>query len=211
MPRRPYAVAFVIAVFLLPAAAHGDGAARAGKSPPTAERVGDDDPAEAPVPASSMKLTSPAFEDGQSMPMRLTCEGEDISPPLKWSGVPMGTRSLALVVDDPDAPDPAAPERTWVHWVVYDLEPKTRELDPGASRGGLPKGSRQGSNDWKKAAYGGPCPPVGRHRYFHKLYALDTTIGDKGALTKAQLEEEMKDHILGSAQLVGTYEKAGKE
>jgi Raf kinase inhibitor-like YbhB/YbcL family protein len=156
---------------------------------------------------SDMRLASAAFEHEATMPVRLTCEGENQSPPLQWSGVPMGTRSLALIVDDPDAPDPAAPKRTFVHWVVYDIEPKVKSLDAGASAGGMPPGARQGSNDRKRAAYDGPCPPIGRHRYFHKLYALDTTLGDKGALTKAQLEEAMKEHIIATAELIGTYEK----
>ncbi|HYC55380.1 MAG TPA: YbhB/YbcL family Raf kinase inhibitor-like protein [Candidatus Binatia bacterium] len=154
-----------------------------------------------------MQLTSPAFAAGGEIPTRFTCQGEDVSPPLSWSKLPMGTRSLALIVDDPDAPDPAAPKTTWVHWVAYDIEPVGGQLAEGASRGRMPKNSHQGTNDWMRQGYGGPCPPIGRHRYFHKLYALDTTLGNMGALTKPQLEEAMKEHIIGSAQLIGTYQK----
>jgi Raf kinase inhibitor-like YbhB/YbcL family protein len=152
----------------------------------------------------SMHLTSPAFENGAEIPARYTCEGRDISPPLTWSGVPKEARSLVLVVDDPDAPDPKEPKTTWVHWVVYNLPPSTTGLAEGVKA--LPQGARVGLNDWKRAAYGGPCPPVGRHRYFHKLYALDAVLGlDRP--TKAQVENAMKDHVLGHAQLVGTYQK----
>jgi len=154
-----------------------------------------------------MVLRSPAFEAGGEIPSRYTCEGEDVSPPLEWSKLPMGTRSLVLIVDDPDAPDPAAPKTTWVHWVAYDIEPSAGSLAEGASRSGMPRGARQGTNDWKRTGYGGPCPPIGRHRYFHKLYALDTTLGDIGAPTKAQVEEAMREHVIGSVELVGTYQK----
>src|SRR5689334_24436564 len=121
-------------------------------------------------------LRSPSFADGASIPMRHTCEGADASPPLEWSGVPAGARSLALIVDDPDAPDPRAPRMTWVHWVLYAI-PATAK---GIARGGtdLPAGTRDGTNDWKRTGYGGPCPPIGRHRYFHKLYALDIVLAD---------------------------------
>ena len=122
----------------------------------------------------TLKLTSPAFGEGLSIPTRYTCEGDDVSPPLSWSGVPAGTKSLALIVDDPDAPDPKAPRMTWVHWVVYDMPVSTVGL-PEAVRE-LPAGSRPGLNDWKRTGYGGPCPPIGRHRYFHKLYALDVEL-----------------------------------
>src|SRR5690348_17467172 len=125
-----------------------------------------------------LKLVSGAFEQGASIPKRHTCEGEDLSPPLAWSGVPAGTRSLALVVDDPDAPDPAAPKMTWVHWVLYNLPPTATSLPAGATRATLPPGTREANNDWKAAGWRGPCPPVGKHRYFFKLYALDTVLPD---------------------------------
>jgi Raf kinase inhibitor-like YbhB/YbcL family protein len=155
---------------------------------------------------SAFQISSSAFGPGQPMPARFTCEGEDESPPLSWSGAPAGTRSFALVIDDPDAPDPAAPRRVWVHWVVYNLPPSIEGLAGGAATTGLPQGAGVGRNDWNERAYGGPCPPVGRHRYFHKLYALDTelTLDDP---TKKDLESAMKGHVLASAELVGTYEK----
>ena len=152
-------------------------------------------------------LRSAAFSNQGAIPAKYTCEGADVSPPLAWSGPPAGTRSFALIVDDPDAPDPAAPKRVWVHWVLYDLPAGARELAEGAS-GSLPAGAREGTNDWKRAGYGGPCPPIGRHRYFHKLYALDVELGERGALGKAELEKAMAGHVLARAELVGTYEKA---
>jgi Raf kinase inhibitor-like YbhB/YbcL family protein len=158
-----------------------------------------------------LTLTSPAFTAGASIPAKYTCDGADISPPLSWKGVPPGTKSLALIVDDPDAPDPAAPQRTWVHWVVYDIPPDAAGLPEGAAQHGLPVGARVGLNDWKKAGYNGPCPPVGRHRYFHKLYALDLALPDLGHPSKAALEKAMQSHILAHAELVGTYQRKGGE
>jgi Raf kinase inhibitor-like YbhB/YbcL family protein len=155
----------------------------------------------------ALSLTSPSFVDHGGIPSRFTCEGDDVSPALAWTGVPPAAKSLALVVDDPDAPDPRAPKMTWVHWVVYDLPPGSTGL-PEATKT-LPAGARDGRNDWKRTGYGGPCPPVGRHRYFHKLYALDTVLGDLGTPTKPALEQAMKGHVLEEAQLVGTYQKKG--
>lgn len=155
-----------------------------------------------------LELTSSAFSRGQTIPRDYTCDGDDMSPPLAWERVPPGTESLVLIVDDPDAPDPAAPKMTWVHWILYNIPPSTTSLPPGVSRADLPPGTRQGLNDWKRTGYGGPCPPIGRHRYFHKLYALDVQLPDLGTPTKAALEEAMADHILASAELVGTYERA---
>jgi Raf kinase inhibitor-like YbhB/YbcL family protein len=152
-------------------------------------------------------MTSPSFAHEADIPAEHTCEGADTSPGLAWSGVPAGTKSLALVVDDPDAPDPRAPKTTWVHWVVYAIPADVASLPPGASPGQLPPGAHEGINDWKATGYRGPCPPVGRHRYFHKLYALDTTLGDLQRADKATLERAMKGHILGQATLVGTYAK----
>jgi Raf kinase inhibitor-like YbhB/YbcL family protein len=145
--------------------------------------------------AMALVLTSPAFAD----------QGRDASPPLAWSGVPAGTRSLALIVDDPDAPDPAAPRMTWVHWVLYNLPPGDGVLAQGA--GEPPAGTRHGRNDWGRADYGGPCPPIGRHRYFFKLYALDTVLPDLKNPTKAELETAMQGHVLAKTELVGTYRK----
>ncbi len=155
----------------------------------------------------TFQITSAAFADNAAIPAKYTCEGDDLSPPLAWSGVPDGTKSLALVVDDPDAPDPAAPKRVWVHWVLYDIPAGTTELAENADKTGLPKGTKVGLNDWKRADYGGPCPPIGRHRYFFKLYALDTELADLSDPTKADVESAMSAHILAEAQLVGTYQK----
>jgi Raf kinase inhibitor-like YbhB/YbcL family protein len=158
----------------------------------------------------SLQLTSSAFTAGGSIPTRYTCEGEDVSPQLRWSGAPNGTRSFALIVDDPDAPDPKAPKMTFVHWVLYDIPATAHELPEGVKTDGLPKGAREGRNDFKRPGYGGPCPPIGRHRYFFKLYALDTTLPDLDHPDKAALESAMKGHVLGQTELMGTYEKQGK-
>jgi Raf kinase inhibitor-like YbhB/YbcL family protein len=155
----------------------------------------------------SLVLTSFAFDAGAEIPSLYTCEGRDVSPPLSWSGVPAGAKSLVLIVDDPDAPDPKAPKMTWVHWVLYNVPPTTRELPEAASARDLPPGTREGLNDWKRTGYGGPCPPIGRHRYFHKLYALDLLLPDLGAPTKASLEAAMDGHVLERAELMGTYQK----
>ncbi|MCO6413932.1 MAG: YbhB/YbcL family Raf kinase inhibitor-like protein [Thiogranum sp.] len=154
-----------------------------------------------------MLLTSTAFEPGQEIPSRYTCDGEDLSPPLQWTQVPRQARSLALIVDDPDAPDPRSPRMTWVHWVLFNLPPQTAGLAEGAGAAGLPEGAQQGINDWNKTRYGGPCPPVGRHRYFHKLYALDTVLSGLDTPDKAALVAAMEGHVLASAELVGTYQK----
>ena len=131
-----------------------------------------------------------------------------MSPPLTWSGAPAGTKSFALILDDPDAPDPAAPRMTWVHWVLYDIPANVQSLLEGAAKH-LPAGVREGMNDWKRTGYGGPCPPVGRHRYFHKLYALDVVLPDLHKPSKAVLEAAMRGHILAEAQLIGTYQHPG--
>jgi Raf kinase inhibitor-like YbhB/YbcL family protein len=155
----------------------------------------------------ALSLTSSAFRDGGEIPSVHTCEGDDTSPPLAWSGVPAGAKSLALVVDDPDAPDPKAPKTTWVHWVLYDLPPSSTGLPAAATSRDLPQGTRDGLNDWKRTGYGGPCPPIGRHRYLFKLYALDAVLPDLGTPTKARLEKAMEGHVVEKAQLIGTYQK----
>jgi Raf kinase inhibitor-like YbhB/YbcL family protein len=152
-------------------------------------------------------LESGAFEPGATIPAKYTCQGADVSPPLTWSSAPDGARSLVLIVDDPDAPDPRAPKMTWVHWILYNIPPETSGLAEGMTSERLPPGTEEGLNDWKRTGYGGPCPPVGRHRYFHKLYALDTVLEGLGRPTKAQLEAAMQGHVLGQAELVGTYQK----
>lgn len=155
----------------------------------------------------TLKLSSAAFEDGGPMAAKYTCEGQDLAPPLKWSGVPEGTRSLALIMDDPDAPDPKAPRMTYVHWVLYNLPPDAGGLPEGVTSKRLPAGTLEGLNDWKRTGYGGPCPPIGRHRYFHKLYALDVVLKDLKRPTKAQLLKAMEGHVLAQAEIVGTYKK----
>jgi Raf kinase inhibitor-like YbhB/YbcL family protein len=157
---------------------------------------------------AALVLTSPAFSHEGTIPGQYTCEGADISPPLAWSNAPTGTKSFALIVDDPDAPDPRAPKMTWVHWVLQNIPANVNSLPEDAGQHGLPPGTVQGLNDWKRPGYGGPCPPIGKHRYFVKLYALDTVLpGDRP--TKAQLLEAIQGHILAQAQLIGTYQKSG--
>ncbi len=152
----------------------------------------------------SLALTSPVFNPDGAIPKIYTCQGRDISPALAWSGLPDGTKSFALIVDDPDVPDPAAPKREWVHWVLYNIPPGATGLAQSAK---VPTGAREGKNDWDRLGYGGPCPPIGRHRYFHKLYALDVVLPDLNEPTKAGLLEAMKGHVLEEAELIGTYQK----
>jgi len=154
----------------------------------------------------SLILTSPVFTNSGTIPKLYTCDGDDISPALQWSGAPKAAQSFVLIIDDPDAPDPKAPQQTWVHWLVFNIAATTNALADDASKRGLPRGAQQGLNDWKRATYGGPCPPIGRHRYFHKLYALDTMLADLREPTKAQLLRAMKGHILAEAQMVGMYQ-----
>jgi Raf kinase inhibitor-like YbhB/YbcL family protein len=153
----------------------------------------------------AFELTSPAFENNEAIPSVYTCDGEDLSPPLAWFGIPSGTRSLALVVNDPDAPDPAAPKMVWDHWVLYNLPPGTTGLAENVSEDALPAGTRQGLNSWNRTGYGGPCPPIGRHRYFFRLYALDRLLTDLDRPTGPALERAIENHVLGTATLMGTY------
>jgi len=154
-----------------------------------------------------MSLSSPAFAPGGEIPALFTCEGQDLSPALDWTGVPETAKSLVLIVDDPDAPDPAAPRTTWVHWVLYNLPPAARGLPQGVAPTALPPGTKEGTNDWRRTGYGGPCPPIGRHRYFHKLYALDVVLPDLGTAAKVRVEAAMKGHVIAHAELMGTYQK----
>jgi Raf kinase inhibitor-like YbhB/YbcL family protein len=154
----------------------------------------------------ALKITSSAFADGAAIPAKYTCEGEDLSPPLAWTGVPAGANSLVLIVDDPDAPDPKAPRMTYVHWVLYDLPPDSSGLAEDVDK--LPTGAQAGKNDWRRADYGGPCPPIGRHRYFFKLYALDTKLSSLVNPTKLDVVTAMQGHVLAEAQTVGTYQKS---
>jgi Raf kinase inhibitor-like YbhB/YbcL family protein len=155
----------------------------------------------------TMILSTDAFTNNAEIPRNYTCEGEDVSPYLAWEGVPAKAKSLVLIVDDPDAPDPDAPKMTWVHWVLYNIPASADELPQGIDAGELPRGTLQGMNDWRRTGYGGPCPPVGRHRYFYKLYALDDMLPDLGKPGKVELEEAMEGHIIAQAELVGTYKK----
>jgi Raf kinase inhibitor-like YbhB/YbcL family protein len=165
--------------------------------------------ARANPPEARMQITSSSFTHQGAIPAKYTCEGPDTSPPLAWSGVPPSAKSLALIVDDPDAPDPKAPKMTWVHWVLYDVPSGTSSLAEGASRS-LPSGTRDGLNDWRRTGYGGPCPPIGRHRYFFKLYALDIVLPDLSKPSKAELLKAIEGHVVGTAELVGTYQKGQK-
>jgi Raf kinase inhibitor-like YbhB/YbcL family protein len=155
---------------------------------------------------AALQLSSPAFQANDAIPPEHTCDGANRSPALDWTGVPGETKSLVLIVDDPDAPDPKAPRQTFVHWVLYDIPPSARGLAAG---GAPPAGAREGLNDRGDRGYTGPCPPVGRHRYFFKLYALDRMLGDLGGATRAAVEAAMRDHVIGRAEIVGTYERAG--
>jgi len=156
-----------------------------------------------------LTLSSPAFGHEHGIPAQYTCEGENRSPPLQWSELPEGTRSLALIVDDPDAPDPKAPKRTWVHWVLYNLPVASSGLDEGVKPSHLPDGTLEGINDWKRTGYGGPCPPIGRHRYFFKLYALDTLLPELHHPGKEALLQAMEGHVVEKTELMGTYQKQG--
>ena len=156
----------------------------------------------------TLEITSPAFSHNEAIPSKYTCDDKDISPALEWSGLPEGTKSVALIVDDPDAPDPAAPKMTWVHWVLYNIPPSATGLAEAVEAQNLPQGTKEGLNDWRRTGYGGPCPPIGRHRYFHKLYALDVVLPDLGNPTKKDLERAMEGHIIARAELVGTYQRS---
>lgn len=155
----------------------------------------------------SLKIASPDFAHMDRIPSAHTCGGRDISPELRWDDVPASAKSLALVVDDPDAPDPAAPKMTWVHWVLYNMAPDSSGMPAAAEGEELPAGTLEGLNDWKRTGYRGPCPPTGTHRYFFKLYALDAVLPDLGAPTKAKLERAMGGRIVARAELIGLYRR----
>jgi Raf kinase inhibitor-like YbhB/YbcL family protein len=178
MKKRPHS----LAALLVALAIGGAGVAFAQRSP-------------------NMKLVSSAFSAQAQIPSRYTCEGADVSPPLAWSDVPPLAKSLVLIVDDPDAPDPRAPRMTWVHWVLYNVPPTARTPR-------LPQGAQEGFNDWQQEGWRGPCPPIGRHRYFFKLYALDVVLPVQRLATKAVIEHAMQGHVLARAELMGYYQKA---
>lgn len=150
-------------------------------------------------------LQSPSFVHMGAIPLKHTCEGQDSSPALFWVNPPVGTRSFVLIVDDPDAPDPRAPRMTWVHWVLYNIPLSVKELKEAVKE--LPQGTLDGVNDWGRTGYGGPCPPIGRHRYFFKLYALSKELPSLRRPTKKDIEKAMEGSILGKAELIGTYQK----
>lgn len=152
-------------------------------------------------------LKSNAFEHGAEIPARYTCSGDDISVPLSWEGVPEDARSLVLIIDDPDAPDPDAPKMVWVHWVVCNIPPDITALSEHTTSASLPSGAIEGLNDWQNLGYGGPCPPIGRHRYFHKLYALDAVLEGLHQPTRTDVEAAMQGHIIEQAELMGTFHK----
>jgi len=155
----------------------------------------------------SLTISSPSFPNNGMIPLRHTCDGLDISPALFWTGVPANTASLALIVDDPDAPDPVAPKVRWVHWLLYNLPADTSGLPEGVAPRDLPVATLQGRNDWRRTGYGGPCPPVGIHRYFHQLFALNVLLPDLRYPTRAVLEKAMQGHIIELAELVGRYQR----
>ncbi|MBN2525714.1 MAG: YbhB/YbcL family Raf kinase inhibitor-like protein [Deltaproteobacteria bacterium] len=153
----------------------------------------------------NMRIVSSSFVEGGAIPARHTCMGADVSVPLAWTDVPAGTRSFALIIDDPDAPDPRHPQMVWVHWVLYNIPPDTLSLPEGIVE--LPAGTLEGLNDWHQTGYRGPCPPVGRHRYFHKLYALDTELSDLETPTKSELLRAITGHVIAETALMGTFAK----
>ena len=154
-----------------------------------------------------MKLSSSAFQTNGEIPRLYTCQGKDISVPLHWEDVPEGTQSLVLIVDDPDAPDPKAPQMTWVHWVLYNIPSDASHLPEAVKSKDLPEGTLEGTNDWKRTGYGGPCPPIGQHRYFHKLYALNKVLPNMNHPGKKEVEDAMRGHVLEKVELIGVYEK----
>jgi len=157
----------------------------------------------------TLSITSTAFSHEGNIPKQYTCEGDDIAPPLSWQGAPNNARSLVLIIDDPDAPDPEAPTMNWVHWVLYNIPPNSDGLPKGAILENLPTGTEAGKNDWAQTCYGGPCPPIGVHRYYHKLYALDCVLEGLNKPEKADIEAAMQGHIIEQAVLMGTYIKSG--
>lgn len=158
----------------------------------------------------SLTLASASFEHEGKIASRHTCDGDDLSPQLAWTGVPANAQSLVLIVDDPDAPDPKAPKMTWVHWLLYNIPPQVNQLREGIPSADLPAGALEGLNDWRRTAYGGPCPPIGMHRYFHKLFALDCRLPDLRIPGKAALEMAMQGHVLAHTELIGLYQRQHK-
>ncbi|MEZ5540656.1 MAG: YbhB/YbcL family Raf kinase inhibitor-like protein [Pseudomonadota bacterium] len=156
----------------------------------------------------TLRLGSAAFVQGGEIPARYTCDGSNRAPPLAWTGVPAAAHSLVLIVDDPDASDPDASHLPWVHWVLYNIPPTAHGLPEGCGPADLPSGTREGSNSWKRTGYGGPCPPLGRHRYVHRLYALDSVLPDLQTPGKQAIENAMQGHVIAQAELIGTYRRS---
>lgn len=156
---------------------------------------------------TDFSISSPSFIHNGNIPIKHTCEAEDISPELIWKNTPEGTKSLVLIVDDPDAPDPQKPQMTYVHWVLYNIPANTDHLKEGIKSANLPKGTLEGVNDWSNTGYGGPCPPIGAHRYFHKLYALNDVLPDLNLPTKDQLLAAMNGKIIAKTEIIGIYQK----
>ncbi len=181
-----------------PAVQEGDSSVEAAPSTASTAKGGES--------MAEIAITSSAFTHEGGIPAMYTCQGDDTSVPLAWSGVPADAKSLALIVDDPDAPDPKAPKTVWVHWVLYNLPVVATGLEAAVSD--LPEGTLQGKNDWGRTGWGGPCPPIGRHRYYFKIYALDTVLPDLGEPTKAGLLEAMAGHVIAQGELMGTYQKS---
>lgn len=154
-----------------------------------------------------MEILSSAFQEGTEIPQKYTCEGENVSPPLSWKGIPPNAKSLVLIVDDPDAPDPNAPKMVWVHWVLYNIDPGTSGLQENLTPQTLPSPIACGTTSYETEKYKGPCPPIGRHRYYHKLFALDVVLPKLDNPTADMLKDVMKDHIIAQAELMGTYQK----
>lgn len=154
-----------------------------------------------------MRIKSPVFDENSEIPSKYTCEGENISPQLSWEDIPETTKSLVLIVDDPDAPDPNAPKMVWDHWLLYNIPPKCKGLAENVGLHELPEGTLRGTNSWKNQNYGGPCPPIGRHRYFHKLYALNVVLPDLNKPTSDELRQAIAGYVIDEAVLIGTYQK----
>lgn len=155
-----------------------------------------------------MEIISQAFKHEDEIPRVYTCEGKDISPPLEWKNVPTNAKSLVLIVEDPDAPDPKAPKMLWIHWVLYNIDPQVTGLSENITIKNLPAGAVTGITSWNNPHYGGPCPPIGKHRYYFRLYALDVKLPQIDKLTAENLKKAIKDHVLAEAVLMGTYQKA---
>lgn len=203
-------VAFALLPLMLAACSKSDQQASGDTATVTADTASNSSQSTPAPGAMAFTITSSAFAPNGSIPSKYTCEGDQTSPPVEWSGAPSGTKSFALIVEDPDVPDPAKPERTYVHWVIYNIPAGTTAIPENAAKAGLPTGAVNGNNDSKKRTYGGPCPPIGRHRYFFKLYALDTDLSFVSPPMKGDLLKAMESHVLANAELIGTYEKAKK-